>query len=419
MGHGLVLRSYQQLGRDFLASKRHALLADEMRVGKTPQAILAADKIGAKRILVVCRAIGVEQWRHEWNRWSSERTVVKFTGWIPAEGVVVISYARASINIAKLAAVKWDLVIADEAHYAKNPDSARTKLVYGKRGVGFNSRRLWALTGTPAGRHAGELWPMLRAFGVTNLDYADFLAVYCDVDQLSGRVYGTKAGQMSALRSMLAVVMLRRMRKEVQPDMPPIGYEFLEADDASGADLCVLPDQREPYLLHWIEQHAFATMQKERIEVANSKVLFLAEEITTAFEGRLLEKTVVFGHYKEPLVKLTEMLNEAGIRTAHLFGETPSAKREEIQREFRDGGLQVICANIQTAGTSIDLSAASHGYFLELDWVPANNAQAASRLVSITKKEPVTFDIVTRSGSIDDRLQRVLIRRVRQLSNLY
>ena len=79
----------------------------------------------------------------------------------------------------------------------------------------------------------------------------------------------------------------------------------------------------------------------------------------------------------------------------------------------------MICANILTAGTAIDLSAASHGYFLELDWVPGNNTQAANRLVSMGKDEPVTFDVVTWPGSVDDAVQRILLTRTRQLSKLY
>jgi len=46
-------RPYQLIGRDFLAARTRALLADQMRVGKTPQAIMAADKLGAERVLVL------------------------------------------------------------------------------------------------------------------------------------------------------------------------------------------------------------------------------------------------------------------------------------------------------------------------------------------------------------------------------
>jgi len=417
----VILRPYQIDGARFLAARRHALLADEMRVGKTPQAIVAADLVCAQRVLVLCPAIGVDQWVAEWRRWSSQREVERFIDGPLGKGVVVSSYARASLHASFLSSIKWDVVIADEAHAAKNPHAARTKLVYGREGVGWNSRRLWALTGTPAGRHAGELWPMLRAFGVVKLDYAAFLSVYCDMDPLTQRVYGTKARRIPELREMLATVMLRRLRSEVSPHMEPISYEFLEGGSTyDELDPLRVPEADDRKTLTWIEQRKFdPTLAAQRIAVARSKVPTLLCEITSALENDLYKKTVVFGTYQEPLHQLATKLTNASYRAAVLNGATPEPKRAQIQRDFRDGDLQVICANIQTAGTAIDLSAASHGYFLELDWVPANNVQAANRLVSLSKKEPVTFDILTHTGSIDDRVQRVLIRRVKQLSQLY
>jgi hypothetical protein len=53
-----------------------------------------------------------------------------------------------------------------------------------------------------------------------------------------------------------------------------------------------------------------------------------------------------------------------------------------------------------------------------LDWVPGNNAQAANRLISMEKEEKVTFDVVTWPGSTDDRVQKILLRRVAELSKL-
>jgi hypothetical protein len=44
--------------------------------------------------------------------------------------------------------------------------------------------------------------------------------------------------------------------------------------------------------------------------------------------------------------------------------------------------------------------------------------QAAHRLVSLDKAAPVTYDIVSWSGSFDDKIQSVLARRSRELSNL-
>jgi hypothetical protein len=54
-----------------------------------------------------------------------------------------------------------------------------------------------------------------------------------------------------------------------------------------------------------------------------------------------------------------------------------------------------------------------------MDWVPGVNAQAANRLVNMQRGDGVTVDVVTWPGSTDDRVQQVLMRRVRELLQLY
>jgi hypothetical protein len=78
-----------------------------------------------------------------------------------------------------------------------------------------------------------------------------------------------------------------------------------------------------------------------------------------------------------------------------------------------------VVANLLAAGTAIDLSAARHAYMLEMDWVPGVNLQAVNRLVNMQRGDGVTVDVVTWPGSTDDRVQQVLMRRVRELSQLY
>jgi SNF2 family DNA or RNA helicase len=107
-----------------------------------------------------------------------------------------------------------------------------------------------------------------------------------------------------------------------------------------------------------------------------------------------------------------------GVFTDTLMGETSAVGRSWSQDAFKNGTLPVLVCQIIAAGTAIDLSAASHGYFLELDWVPGNNMQAANRLVSMMKDEPVTFDVCTAPGTIDDRVQRILLRRSQELRTM-
>ena len=404
----LAPRPYQIEGRDFLAGRRFALLADEMRVGKTPQAILAAHKAGAESIIVVCPAIAVPHW---------EREVIK---WWPGDRLpraTILSYNRATALWEAGLKGRTDVFIPDECHFAKSPEAKRTRMVYGKTGFGWNAGAIWPLSGTPAPKHAGELWCMLKAFGVVGMTYDEFLRHYCVVDGL-GIVRGTRVAKIPELRAILSKIMLRRTRKQVAPEMPGIDFQFLEVKPTSDADFGIPEGLTDEQLTDWLESNQVAN-RDVRIAVALAKVDSLCENISFAIENGLLKQTVVFGWHVEPLVALADKLNALGIRTEVLNGSTTPKQKERIQDNFRNGLTQVIAGNIMTCGTAIDLSSARHAYFLELDWVSGNNVQAANRMISMDKLDGVTIDVVTWPGSTDDRVQSVLMRRVRELSQLY
>jgi len=390
-----------------MAARKHALLALDMRLGKTMVTILAAQKIGADRILVVCPAIAVEHWSREFVKW--------WTGAI-APRHVVISFDRLLRNWSEIQKQTWDLVVIDECHFAKNPEAQRTKLIYGKGGLGWVSDRLWVLSGTPAPKHAGELYCMLKAFGAVGLSYWEFTRRYCTFDW-TGKIKGTNPYRIEELKRLLAPIMLRRKRADVAPEMPAIDFQFLEVEPVSQVDLPISPTLSDSQVEQYL-QHGAGVDKEDRIEVAKAKALPLVENIAFALENDLLKQTAVFGWHIEPLEAVVAALRHRGFSAAILNGSTSASRRVEIQDDFRHGKIQIVVANILAAGTAIDLSAASHGYFLELDWVGANNLQAANRLVSMDKHEPVTFDVATWVGSADDRVQRVLVRRMAELKEL-
>jgi SNF2 family DNA or RNA helicase len=379
-----------------------------MRVGKTAQAILAAHETGAQKIVVVTRAIAVPQWRREIERWWPSG---------PAPKAKIYSYEGATAAWRDGLDDEPDVFIADESHFAKDPASMRTRMVYGKTGFAYRSGATWALSGTPAPKHAGELWPMLYAFGGTKMGYEEFMSRYCLFNWNTGRVAGTRSDTAAECKALLAPYILRRTRKEVAPEMPDIGFEFLEVNPI-GCDYQVPEGMSDDALLEWLENNT-AAQAETRQEVAMAKAKPLLEEILSCLSESQYSRTVVFGWHVEPLKWLAAELTKQGWKADTLMGSTSRGQRERIQHEFQSGQMPVICANILTAGTAIDLSAADHGYFLELDWVPGNNTQAANRLVSMGKDEPVTFDVVTWPGSVDDAVQRILLTRTRQLSKLY
>ena len=67
-----ALFQYQKEGAAWLVGKgrRFSYLADDMGLGKSAQAITAADIIGAKRILIVCPSVARVNWLRELEKWS-------------------------------------------------------------------------------------------------------------------------------------------------------------------------------------------------------------------------------------------------------------------------------------------------------------------------------------------------------------
>jgi len=410
-----ALRPYQEVGRNFLATRHRALLADEMRVGKTPQAILAAAMVGGSS-LVVCPAIAVPQWKREWRRWAPD-------AWEPT----VVSYDYARNRLDDLRLDRWDNLIVDECHFAKNPDAGRTRAIYARDGLGHKVDRIWALSGTPCPNHAGELWPMLRAFGVTKMLYVDFVRYFCYTDE-TGRPLGTKRNHIPELCELLDRIMLRRTRKEVAPDMPELQFNLMPVTpDWSTVQVPGWPslpdcfengtdDDRYRWLQHHVE-----SLAQVRVACAASKVLPLAEHILNSLDSGAYTQTVVFGVHRQGLRQLQREIElTLGLHSAEIIdGDTSPKNRERIQDSFRAGTTKVLVANVLAAGTAIDLSAAQHGYFLELDFVPANNAQAANRIMSMQEKLPRTFDVCYAPGSVDEAIQRTLARKTSELRELY
>ena len=410
----MKLRPYQEAGRDFLAGRKHAYLGDEMRLGKSAQAVTAAEKAGAQRILVVAPSIAGPVWQREFVRWGGIGASLLGPEGPGDSRVLVASYNRAVAQLPALCARRWDALIVDEAHFAKSPDAMRTAAIYGKDGLAWAAGAVWPLSGTPAPKHAAELWPVMRAFGVTRMSYDSFVRTYCTgyPHERRFRVTGTKESMIPELRETLRTFLLRRTRREVAPELPELEFDFLPIEGRAPEAWEGAPED-DAALMAWLEARHEHDAELRRM-VALAKADAVIEHVGLALANDLLPATVVFGMHTEPLERVADACGGA-----LLTGKQSMREREAVQRDFRAGKTRLVCANIQAAGTAIDLSAASHGYFLELSYVPGDNLQAANRLVSLEKHEPVTMDVATWPGSTDDRVQGVLLRRVKQLSKLY
>jgi len=114
-----------------------------------------------------------------------------------------------------------DLVIIDEGHYIKTVDANRSLAVRS-----INCPEVVFLTGTPVLNRPGELWPMLTMIAPQTFpDYKTFLNQYT--------YNGKSARNVEELRTLLRPLMIRRLKKDVIKDLPPINRirEYTELGD--------------------------------------------------------------------------------------------------------------------------------------------------------------------------------------------
>lgn len=378
--------AYQKTGAYWLASRAHGLLADEPGLGKTLQAIYAAEMLCLKHVLVVCPASVRLGWLQEINECLGNSY-----GWD------VISYNGAtSPLVLKKLRRQYDAIILDEAHFLKTPESQRTQAIFGPDGLARRAHYKWCLTGTPVLNRPRELFPVLKTL---HPDFADmsfnaFAHRYCAAFW-DGRALNTKgASNISELAAKLnAGFMFRRTKQEVLPDLPAKLY--------ARVPLSVTPEDLKAV---WAEE-ALISDRPARISSIHedfsqlgdmSRLLRLTGEskvrAAAEFLGDLLiaaPKIVVFARHREVMKSLRDQLELYGHGVVSYHGGmSDNQKREAVQRFADNPSARVFIGQIQAAGTGINglQGVCSHAVFAELSWVPGETGQAVDRLHRIGQK---------------------------------
>jgi len=453
---------YQQTGAEWLAGRQYAYLMDTMGLGKTAQAITAADLINAERILVICPAIARINWAREFTTFSnqSRECAVHTAGQPPTalNGICVTSYDLVTKNVNSLNR-PWDLVILDEAHYLKEPSAARTRSVFGKDGIVRGAARVYCLSGTPAPNHPGELWPVFYTFGWTPYIYDDFIERYCvGYDAGYGwKPTGARVERLPELREVLSQHSLRRRTEEVMSELPPIRYDQVvveagevDIDTADSFVQYVFPKDRRAELedelnrqrqtvdgamqLH-VERHelrdkGFGNQQLRTLESLSDSVATLrrwtglqkventAAILADELKNDAYDKIVVFAVHRDVIEGLRERLKKH--KPVVIYGGTnPEKRQRHIDRFQNDPKCRVFIGNIQAAGVAVTLTAACEVAMVEQSWVPGENAQAVMRCHRIGQERPVRVRIFNLADSFDESVGRALKRKVRELTKLF
>ena len=309
------------------------MLDADMGTGKTIISLVALAKLGYPKTLVVCPAVAVTNWRHEASKWS-----------VPSDTLTVISYdkMRQPKIKAELQTKQFAVLILDEAHYLKNPESKRTQAIYGVGGLATKIKRVWLLSGTFAPNNASEYYPHLRCLFGAKLPegintFSKFKDYFCvSVPRKINRRYvdmiiGNK--NVAELRNILQEVSIKIDSKEVLPELPPLSWATLALDVNFPAQLTSQGEELSQ-LLKDLETggtvpHTSSVMQMRRL-VAESKIapvsLFIQD-----FLQNTKQKLVIFSLHLLPLQALYQKFKHQSVL---LTGSVPTEKRGGLVQRF-------------------------------------------------------------------------------------
>ena len=428
---------YQAAGAMFLARRKYAYLADDMGMGKTIQAIAAADKAKLANVLVICPATACINWSREiltWQQVPRAVTLYETPRRTPAlYGVLVVSWERAirPENLAHLRSQPWDAIIFDEAHRLKSPDAHRTQLLIGQDGLARKAARVWFLSGTPVPNHPGELWTVLRVFhskALTQPDgsvlgYEGFLEKFC-ITRPSP--YGLKVVGMrksSNLRDLLRDFMIRRDADVA--DLPPLLMSdvAVEAGTLPAEVLKLEAGKVGQTIKDLVDSNAFEAIAPDAGQSTWAKAVGVLKapaivNLVNDWMNDGLEKLIIFAWHRDVIEILRAALKQHGVVV--IDGSTPERRRQDAIDQFQTNDrVKIFIGQHQAAGEAITLTAANHVLMAEWAWTPKDIAQPIKRAHRIGQSKTVFVRFAKLAGSLDDAFTSAIRRKTQMFIDLF
>ncbi|MEQ4300370.1 DEAD/DEAH box helicase [Plantactinospora sp. B6F1] len=430
-----TLRDYQLRGLRWLA-RMTALglggcLADDMGLGKTVTLIALhlhrqADPVTAGPTLVVCPASLLGNWEREIGRFAPGTPVRRFHGGrrsldALAGGFLLTTYGTMRSDADRLAAVRWGLVVADEAQHVKNRASGTARAL---RRIPAAARV--ALTGTPVENNLTELWAILDWTTPGLLGPLPRFRARWAAPIESGR----DPAAAQRLARLIAPFLLRRRKSDpgIAPELPPktetdhpVGLTSEQAGLYEAVVRQALARIRDSTgmarrglvleLLTSLKQvcnHPAHYLRETRPRLAgrSGKLELLDELVDTvlAEHGAVL----VFTQYVAMARLLERHLGDRGVPAQLLHGGTPVARRDEQVRRFQAGEVPVFLLSLRAAGTGLNLTRADHVVHYDRWWNPAVEEQATDRAYRIGQARPVQVHRLVTEGTVEDRIAALL-----------
>ena len=359
---------------------------------------IAETAIHSLPALVISPASVLKNWAREIRTWAPGLTtefIEDGTGAIPPLRdpftVYIISWALIETRRESLLRMGFRTIIADEAHYAKNPDTQRSQALFA---LCRRVQHVLLLTGTPIVNNQAEM-------------------------EVLESVLGTKSPPM-----------IRRLIEDVAPDIPEKKRAYAYID--------ILPEQRAEYdkadedFGEWLREEKTRLLEDGFIESEIERTLGAEALTKLGYLRRLLgeakipaavdwiaravrvgEPVVVFLEHQAVLKKLVKGLRQQRIRCGVLDGNTSPGDRQALVDRFQRHEFPVFVGS-RAAKEGITLTAARNLLFVERFFTSADEEQAEDRIRRIGQKNKTTIWYLHAVDTVDERIDAI-VRAKRQV----
>jgi SWI/SNF-related matrix-associated actin-dependent regulator of chromatin subfamily A-like protein 1 len=438
---------------DAFAAGQTAYIAYEQGLGKSRIAFEIMRRDGTRRALFICPASAafvLAQEAEKVRAWWPDMPKVIVIGYkgdklTKGDGIFILSYGLVSAS--RKGTVDYGSVIKqgepfgitflDEAHFLKSAKTVRTKLILSVMRPKLG--RVVPMSGTPTPNHSGELFPILRTLAPHRIEMSPgvpmngiaFENTYCVVNEkvFNGNRVRVIEGSKNTpeLRKKLEGFILRKTKKEVLTQLPPMAFETVpvsvsvsdEAALEAYRDI-VRPGMSDDEVLAALRRNEDAHVMRLRSAIGLSKVAGALEYLRDYLEDNPVQ-IVVWAHHRKVMDLLQEGLAEH--RVVRLDGSTSQTNRAHAVNAFVNGQAQVFLGQIQAGGTAITLigphTRCSDAFFVEMEFTPGDNAQAAARIHRIGQRDAVLVRFFCAYGTLDSRIATILARKTQDFAELF
>uniref|UniRef100_A0A8C3YKM4 Chromodomain-helicase-DNA-binding protein 1-like n=1 Tax=Catagonus wagneri TaxID=51154 RepID=A0A8C3YKM4_9CETA len=391
---GIHLRPYQLEGVNWLAQCFHyqngCILGDEMGLGKTCQTIgffmyLAGRLNDEGPFLILCPLSVLSNWKEEMERCAPAVSCVMYAGDKEQRAhlqqdlkqesdfhVLLTTYEICLKDTSFLKSFPWSVIVVDEAHRLKNQSSLLHKAL-----SEFSVVFRLLLTGTPIQNSLQELYSLLSFVEpdvFSREEVEDFVQRYEDIEK--------ESESASELHKLLQPFLLRRVKAEVAAELPKktevVIYHGMSALQKKYYKAILMKDlgvEPEPFEIgdHLIE--------------ASGKLHLLDKLL--AFLYSKGHRVLLFSQMTQMLDILQDYMDYRGYSYERVDGSVRGEERHLAIKNFGQQPIFIFLLSTRAGGVGMNLTAADTVIFVDSDFNPQNDLQAAARAHRIGQNKSV------------------------------